>query len=105
MRYLKGTIDIGFTFSIEKLSESIVGYVDSDYAGYLDKRRSLAWYACTLSNSIISQDASLQSIVALSITKAEYMVIAEAMKEDIWIQGVVSDFGLFQQKILVFCDS
>lgn len=33
LRYLKGTANVGLTFSKVKLSESVVGYVDSDYAG------------------------------------------------------------------------
>lgn len=105
LRYLKGTANVGLTFSKVKLSESVVGYVDSDYAGDLDKRRSLTGYVFTLSGSVISWKATLQSVVSLSTTEAEYMAITEAVKEAIWLQGLVSDLGLDQKKTLVFCDS
>ena len=36
------------------MSDSVVGYVDSDFAGDLDKRRSLTGYLFTLSGSVIS---------------------------------------------------
>ncbi|KAF2315901.1 hypothetical protein GH714_040696 [Hevea brasiliensis] len=49
LRYLKGTIDVGLTFDRAKMSDSVVGYVDSDFAGDLDKRRSLIGYLFTLS--------------------------------------------------------
>ncbi|KAF2321947.1 hypothetical protein GH714_004756 [Hevea brasiliensis] len=39
---------------IAKMSDSVVGYVDSDFAGDLDKRRSLTGYLFTLSESAIS---------------------------------------------------
>ena len=35
-------------------NSSLVGYVDSDYAGDLDKRRSLTGYVFTLGGSAIS---------------------------------------------------
>lgn len=105
LRYLKGTANVGLTFSKVKLSESVVGYVDSDYAGDLDKRRSLTGYVFTLSGSVISWKATLQSVVSLSTTEAEYMAITEAVKEAIWLQGLVSDLGLDQKKTLVFYDS
>jgi len=38
LRYLKGTADMGLTFDKAKMNNSVVGYVDSDYAGDLDKR-------------------------------------------------------------------
>ncbi|KAF2296401.1 hypothetical protein GH714_037754 [Hevea brasiliensis] len=41
LRYLKGTTDIGLTFDRAKMSDSVVSYVDSDFTGDLDKRRSL----------------------------------------------------------------
>src|SRR3954470_23628131 len=46
----------------------------------------------------------LQSISALSITKAEYMALTEAAKEAIWLRGLASDLGLHQSFITVKCD-
>ena len=39
MRYLQGTTDMGLIFDKAKMENSIIGFVDSDYAGDLDKRR------------------------------------------------------------------
>ncbi|XP_058009775.1 secreted RxLR effector protein 161-like [Hevea brasiliensis] len=79
--YLKGTIDVSLTFDRAKMSDSVVGYVDSDFAGDLDKRRSLIGYLFTLSGSAMSWKATLQATVALSTIKTEYMALAEAVKE------------------------
>ncbi|CAA0842072.1 Uncharacterized mitochondrial protein AtMg00810 [Striga hermonthica] len=39
-RYLKGTAGHGIVFGDQRLDPLVVGYVDSDYAGDLDNRRS-----------------------------------------------------------------
>ncbi|KAF2298814.1 hypothetical protein GH714_028142 [Hevea brasiliensis] len=41
LRYLKGTIDVGLTLDMAKISDSVVGYGDSDFTRHLDKRTSL----------------------------------------------------------------
>jgi hypothetical protein len=43
-RYLKGTTNYGITFVRQKSDLSVVGYVDVDYAGDLDGRRSATGY-------------------------------------------------------------
>src|ERR1044072_2289768 len=44
LRYLRGTSDRGIMFSREQTVPSVVGYVDSDYAGDLDDCRSTTGY-------------------------------------------------------------
>ncbi len=44
LRYLKGTTDIDMTFDNAKMSDSVVSYMDSDFVGDLDKKRSLTGY-------------------------------------------------------------
>jgi len=83
-----------------------VGFVDSNYAGGdHDRRRSLTGYVFTLSSCAISWKVTLQSIVALSTTEAEYMVVIEAVKEAIWLRGLLGEFGLRQGLTTVYCDS
>ncbi len=54
LRYLKGTTDVDLTFNRAKMSDSVVSYGDSDFAGDLDKMRSLTGYLFTLFGSAIS---------------------------------------------------
>ncbi|KAK3003807.1 hypothetical protein RJ639_018965 [Escallonia herrerae] len=49
--------------------------------------------------------ATLQTIVALSITEAEYIATTEAVKEAIWLKGLVGDLGLKQESSIVYSDS
>ncbi|KAL5705396.1 hypothetical protein ACHQM5_023705 [Ranunculus cassubicifolius] len=82
-----------------------VGYVDSDYAGDLDKRRSTTGYVFTLAGGAICWRSILQSTVALSTTEAEYMALTEAIKEAIWLQGLMDDLGVWQESLKVRCDN
>ena len=59
----------------------VVGFVDSDYGGDFDRRHSISDYIFTLCVSAMSWKASLQSITALSTTKAEYIATTERVKE------------------------
>ncbi|CAL1383145.1 unnamed protein product [Linum trigynum] len=62
-------------------------------------------YVFTLGSSIVSWKETLQSIVTLSTTKAEYMALTETAKEGIWLKGLVGDLGLHHDQAVVYCDS
>ena len=83
----------------------IVGYVDADYAGDLGKRRSFTGYLFTFDNCTINSKAQLQILVALSTTKAEYTAAAEAIKEAIWLKGMLKELGVEQKSVVIHCDS
>ena len=104
--YLKGSPDLGLVFDQHRVDPGgAVGYVDADYGGDLDRRRLLSAYIFTLCGSAISWYSSLQAITALSTTKAEYIASTEGMKEAIWLRGLVSELGLRQDVLVIFCDS
>ncbi|KAK3017340.1 hypothetical protein RJ639_007521 [Escallonia herrerae] len=67
----------------------VVGYVDSDYAGDLDRRISLISYVFTFLGCVISWKATLQTIVALSTTEAESIAETKAVKEAIRLKGLI----------------
>jgi hypothetical protein len=104
-RYLKGTTGHGIMFSSEKGDPSVVGYVDSDYAGDMDDMRSTTGYVFTLAGGPICWKSSVQSIVAMSTTEAEYMAVAEAAKEALWLTGLVKELGVEQGGVQLHCDS
>jgi hypothetical protein len=52
-RYLKGTTDLSITFARQKGDVSTTGYVDVDYAGDLDDKRSTTGYVFTLAGGLI----------------------------------------------------
>eukprot|EP00253_Pinus_taeda_P019928 PITA_19928 len=103
LRYLRGTSSYCITYN--KCIEFVCGYVDSDFAGDLDKRRSTSGYVFTLAGGAISSMSKLQNIVALPTTEAEYIVASHACKEAIWLKGLSGEFGRLQDNIKLFCDN
>jgi len=61
------------TLYYEGTNVQLLGYVDSDFVGDVDSRRSTTGYAFTLGSEAVSWVSRLQKIVALSTTKAEYV--------------------------------
>ena len=53
--YIKGTVDVGLKFERDQtIGKHIIGYVDSGYAGDLDKRRSIIGYVFTMAGRPVS---------------------------------------------------
>ncbi|KAG8497793.1 hypothetical protein CXB51_007423 [Gossypium anomalum] len=88
-----------------RTKDGVIGYVDVDFTGDLDRRRSLTGYVFTIEGCVISWKAILQTTVALSTTEAEHMAITEACKEAIWLKGLFSELNKDLQISTVFCDS
>ena len=75
LRYLKGSSDICLCFTSASLK--LQGYVDADFAGDIDSRKSTTGFVFTLSGIVISWVSNLQKIVILSTTEAEYVATKE----------------------------
>lgn len=106
MRYLNGSIDLDLMFEkTEEVGSPLQGFVDSNFAGSVDTRKSLSGYVLTLYGTTISWRAILQSVVALSTTKAEYMTMTETVKEAMWLKGIIRDFGIQQKTVTIKCDN
>ena len=105
-RYVKGTLDLGLIYKCKSQNkDEVVGYVDSDYAGCIDTRRSLTGYVFTVQGGCVSWKANLQKVVALSSTEAEYMAATEAIKEAIWLKGLTKELGFNSDDLFVHCDN
>ncbi|KAI5682579.1 hypothetical protein M9H77_03807 [Catharanthus roseus] len=85
LRYLNETLDRGLHYHNWSDFE-LIGFVDYDFAGDKDGRKSTTSYFFTLAGNCISWKSQLQPVVALSTTEAEYITATEAIKEAIWLQ-------------------
>ncbi|CAM8962827.1 unnamed protein product [Rhodiola kirilowii] len=64
LRYVKGTLNKGLLFRGNQSRQEVVeGYVDSDYAGNLDTRKSQTGLVFTVFGTAVSWKANLQKIV------------------------------------------
>jgi len=81
-----------------KLSDALIGYCDSDYAGELKEKRSMSGYIFLIYGESIAWSSSLQQITAFSSSEAEYISISEALKKLLWLRSFIESLGLRQVK-------
>jgi hypothetical protein len=103
LRYIKGTSDVALCYGGSEFT--VRGYVDSDFAGDLEKRKSTTGYVFIIAGGAVSWVSKLQTVVALSTTEAEYMAATQACKEAIWMKKLMEELGYKQDNILLYCDS
>jgi hypothetical protein len=92
MRYLKGTQNHGLLYHRDG-EKTIECYSDADWAGDLNDRRSTSGYVSILSGGAVSWRSKKQTNVALSTAEAEYMALASAAQEAIWLRQLNSELN------------
>ena len=95
LRYLKDTIGMALVYGTE---DTLIGYIDSDFAGDLDDRKSTSGYLFTLGGVAISWKSKKQSLVWLSLTEAEYIGCGEAIRKAIWLRRLYHAINYTQSK-------
>ncbi|GKB63852.1 retrovirus-related pol polyprotein from transposon TNT 1-94, partial [Tanacetum coccineum] len=106
LKYLRGTVNVGLVYGTHRGNHvDVTGFVDSDYAKDPDKGRSITGYAFLVQRCVVSWKATLQHVVALSTTEAEYMALTEAVKEAIWLRGLLEELGVELNTVAVNCDN
>jgi hypothetical protein len=104
MRYLAGTIDMGLIYNGLSNNElngnikqnnilTIDTYVDADWAGDKDDRKSTTGYLTKMNGNTITWSSKKQRTVALSSAEAEYMAIASGAQECKWMKQLLSELG------------
>jgi hypothetical protein len=97
LRYLRGTFDKSLRFSRDcPIVDTPWGWVDSDWAGDTDTRRSHTVYIIMMNGGPISWKSRHQDSVALSTSEAEYMTVSEVGKEILYLCAILHDVGYAQ---------
>lgn len=81
------------------------GFLDSDFAGNRDNRKSTTAYIFTLCQTCVSWKSQLQPMVALSTTEAEYVATTKATKNALWLEGLLNEINELANPVVVFSDS
>ena len=74
------------------------GYVDSDWAGCPDSRRSTSGYVLVLNGAAVAWKSKRQSVVALSSAEAEFVAASAMVQEVIYMRRFLENLG-FPQKL------
>nr|CAN71419.1 hypothetical protein VITISV_018564 [Vitis vinifera] len=81
------------------------GYVNADFVGDIDSRKSTTGFVFTLGGSTISWASNLQKIVTLSTTEVEYVAATETGKDMIWLHGLLDELAKKQEMRILHSDS
>ena len=92
IRYLIGTLDCGL-FYCKDGSKKCIGFSDADWGGDINDRKSTSGYLFQISGAAVSWRSKKQTCVALSTAEAEYMALASAAQEAIWLRQLMADLN------------
>jgi hypothetical protein len=107
-RYLRGTTNHAICYQGRVGPDKVLdahGFVDVDWAGDMDHKRTTSGYVVNLFGGAISWMSKKQGVVALSTIEIEYMATTHASKEVVWLHIFCSKIGFKQQAIRIDCDS
>lgn len=89
LRYLKGTINLSLALSgVCHTGDLIYGYADASYAECRIDRKSQSGHIIFVNGGVTSWLSRKQSCVAISSTEAEYLALAKATQEIIWLKRI-----------------
>ena len=104
IRYINGTSDYGLWYSKDS-NACLVGYLDADWAGSVDDRKSTSGGCFYLGNNLVSWMSKKQNSVSLSTTEAEYIAVGSCCTQLLWMKKLLHDYGIPQETMCVFCDN
>ncbi|KAL0301535.1 UNVERIFIED_CONTAM: Secreted RxLR effector protein, partial [Sesamum radiatum] len=88
LRYIKNTLSYGLMYEQSK-SFSLSGFVDVDWAGDVNDRRSTMGFCFKIGSAAISWCSKKQTTVALSSCEIEYVVATMATQECLWLRRLI----------------
>ena len=102
LRYLKKTWDLKLLFPLGQTQQhgtmhalTLEGITDLDFAGCPDTYWSISGYVFKLASATICWRNHKQRSVATSTLEAEYMALALATKQYLWLLKAIKELGFF----------
>jgi len=80
------------------------GWVDADWAGDTDTRRSHTGHILMMNGDPISWKSRRQDNVSLSTPEVEFVAVSQAGQEAICLRETLTDFGYSHTKATLLCE-
>ena len=104
MRYIKGSLNCEQFYA--NSNESILGgFANSDWAGDTIDRKSTTGFLFKVFGSTVCRSTRKQTTVAISSTEPEYVALAEAAREGVWLANLLEDFGYANSPLIIYEDN
>ena len=103
VRYLKGTRD--YALQLGGSDIPIEGYVDADYAGDIDMRASTTGFVFKVYGGSVVWCSKKQSATATSTVETEFRAASHAVKEAIWLRGLLEELHVPVERLPLHCDN
>jgi hypothetical protein len=104
-RYLKGTKEFGLWYPKGK-DLSFIAYIDADWAGCIDDRRSISGAMFYLGECLVSWISKKQSSISLSTAETEYIATTTCCTQVLWMKQTLTDIQVkYDEPILIYCDN
>lgn len=105
LSYVKGTKGYYILYTTNT-DFGLVGYIDSDWDGSLDDRKTIFGYVFHMGSGIIFWSSKKQRIVVQSTTDAEYIAKNVAACQAVWLRRILADLKEEQvEAITIFFDN
>ncbi|XP_054746778.1 uncharacterized protein LOC129251953 [Anastrepha obliqua] len=100
LRYLSATMNLSIVY--RKTGDYVKGFADADWANDPYDKKSYSGYAFHLGSRAFSWASTIQNVTALSSTEAEYVDLATATKQAVYIQRLLNEIGWSNTAPMVF---
>lgn len=105
LRYLKGTINYGLTFS--SYPSVLEGYCDANWISDTDELKPTSGYVFTLAGGAVTWKSAKQTVIARSTMEAELIALEKACSEAEWLRSFLVDIPLWNEQVppvIIHCD-
>ena len=106
-RYLNKTKEkkLRLGSSDDQSTHQLIGYADADWGGDAEERKSNTGYVFIFLGATISWASRKQSMVTLSSTEAEYIALAEAAQEAMYLCRILKDLNQPVEACVIYEDN
>jgi hypothetical protein len=107
MTYLRGTKDLKLRLGSRDKLIKLFGYADASFVAGGDSRLQLGYcfFLNRDSGAVVARSIKDKTVL-LSSMESEIKALTEAIKETIWIRGLLNELGYFQDEpTLIYQDN
>ncbi|XP_041011264.1 secreted RxLR effector protein 161-like [Juglans microcarpa x Juglans regia] len=107
MRYFQGTKEYMLMYRRTDNLE-VIGYLDSDFAGCIDSRKSTLGYIFFMAAGVVSWRSAKQTLTTTSTMEAEFVSYFEVTSHGVWLKSFISGFRIMDSissLLRICCDN